>query len=391
MKLEKTMAERHKDMPKANVLLYDDLPVRHWDKFTDEYYSHLFIIPVEGGEAKDLMKGEKYDVPLQPFGGRSQICWSPESSEIAYTCKKVDDPEMSTNSDIYVIPIAGTKSNNITEGMEGYDLDPVYTPDNKHIAFISMQRPGYESDKQRLFLYNRRNARIEEVTKDFKYNVNHPVFSKDGQNVYFYAGNSDGTYQIWNIDLKSKKSSTVTEGNYNWGDRGLLVTPDGNNLILSRRNFNHPEEIFSLNLKSKKLTQLTFENSDVMKKIDPVKIEAKWITSTDGAKVHCWVVYPPDFDASKKYPLLTYCQGGPQQMVSQHFSTGWSFLTMASEGYVIVAPNRRGCPGFGQEWTDAINQDYDGQPMQDILAATDEMLLIFVDTGGFTSIFHEKN
>jgi dipeptidyl aminopeptidase/acylaminoacyl peptidase len=374
VKLDRTIKENYPKLDKTTALVYDDLPIRHWDHYLDEKYSHLFVVPREGGEPKDLMPDEKFDTPLKPFGGREQIAWSPNGTEIAYTAKKVDDFEKSTNSDIFVVSVFGGTPKNISQGLPGFDMNPQYSPNGSYISFNSMERPGYEADRQRMMVYSRRTARLTELGADFPHSVEGHIWSPDSKNIYFHAGNNDGTIQIWQMNSQTGATTVLTEGNYNYGDRGIRITKDGKDLVFNRRNYNRPSEIFKFNIATKKLTQLTDVNGEVFKKLDDCKIEARWITSKDSAKVHCWVIYPPDFNPANKYPLMTYCQGGPQQAVSQFWSYGSNFKLMASNGYVVIAPNRRGCPGFGQEWVDAIAKDYNGKAMEDILAATDEML-----------------
>ncbi len=373
VKLDQDISEKFPKLTKLNVRIYDDLPVRHWDEWHDEKYRHLFVIPAEGGKPKDLMKGEKYDTPLKPFGSSEDIAWSPKGTEIAYVCKKVDDYELSTNSEIYVAPVYGGKSKNITRGMVGYDTHPVYSPNGKYIAFHSMERPGYESDRDRLMLYVKSNGRIREVSSNFENSVKHTIWAPNSKLLYFVSLNNDGTNQIFSTPPTKDSPTLLTEGMYNFGDKGIAITPDGKTLLLNRRNFNNPTELFTMPAKGGSVKQITQVNNDIMKNIDRAKIESRNITSIDQKEVFCWVIYPPDFDPNKKYPMITYCQGGPQQEVSQYWSYGWNFLTMASKGYIVLAPNRRGCPGFGQKWVDEINKDYGGLAMDDIIAATRDL------------------
>lgn len=369
VKLDQDLHEKNPDLPDVKAYIYDNLPVRHWDEWLDEKWRHLFIMPAEGGEPRDVMPREKYDTPMKPFGGHEQIAWSPNGTEIAYTCKKVKDFATSTNSDIYVAPTYGGSSKNITQDLPGFDMYPVYSPNGRYIAFHSQDRPGYESDKVRVMLHTRSSGRNTDITENLDQWAGRMAWDSKSANVYVSAGNNDGTSQIWEISRRGK-AKAITEGTYNFGTRYLQASPDGKTIYFSRENYNHPFEIFSMPAKGGSPKQLTNINKDVFSGIKPAKIEARWIQSTDTAKVHCWIVYPPDFDPNKKYPMITYCQGGPQQAVSQYWSYGWNFLTMASQGYIILAPNRRGCPGFGQAWVDAIKEDYGGKPMQDILAAT---------------------
>ena len=371
VKLDKFETEKYPDYPAANVRIYDDLPVRHWDHWVDEYYSHLFIIPVEGGEPKDLMEGEKYETPLQPFGGGEEIAWSPDSKEIAYTSKKVQDFETSTNSDIYLVNIESGDTKNITEGMMGFDKYPAYSPDGGYIAFTSQRRAGFESDRIRLMLFDRDDEEITEMTGALDQWVYEYTWAPNSTEIYFTASN-EGKVPVYKLDIRDRSWQIFTSGQYKYGS-GLAVTPDGSNVIVGRQTFSSPVEFYSIPAAGGDPENITKVNFMDYMMIRSPKVEERWITSTDGAKVHCWIIYPPDFDEYKEYPMITYAQGGPQSMISPYFHYRWNLALMASHGYVVLAPNRRGLPGFGQDWNDAISKDWGGQPMLDLLAATDEM------------------
>ena len=359
-------------LDKAKAYIYEDLPARHWDQWIDDKYSHLFIMQFDEGEPVDINKGEKYDTPLKPFGGAEQIAWSPGGGEIAYTSKKVNDFATSTNSDIYIYDLNKKETINITAANPGYDMDPVYSPDGNYIAYHSQARAGYESDKIRLMLYDRKTMAITDLTKNFPQWAGEFCWGPDSRTIYFSAVDS-GKAKIFAADLKGN-IKLIIHGMANYGDKALLATNDGKSLIASKRNFNRPEELYLISLQNPVTeTRLTDINGEYFQDVKPVKFEERWSKSSDGAKVHSWVVYPPDFDPKKKYPVITYCQGGPQQPVSCFWSYGWNFLSMASKGYIVIATNRRGCPGFGQDWVDAIIKDYSGKPMDDIVSAVDDL------------------
>ncbi len=369
VKFRETIKDEYPEFDKANMMVYDDLHIRHWDEWNDENVSHIFTVSFNGGEPKDIMQGEKYESPLKPFGGAEEYDISPDEKEIAYTCKKVEDYPFSTNSDIFLYDVASGSTKNITEGMMGYDKNPKYSPDGKYIAFVSQERPGFESDRIRLMVYDRTNSQISEISKTLDQWVEEFVWAPDSKSFYIIAGDS-GTVQIYTIALDGNWS-VLTNGVHKLGG-GLNITQDGKVLVTGKQSFTEPLDIFGFDISSNKLNQITNLNKDLYANIKKVKVEERWFDATDGKKIHAWVVYPPDFDANKKYPVITYCQGGPQSMISPNFHYRWSQFLMASKGYIILAANRRGVPGFGQAWNDAISLDWGGMPMNDLLVATDQ-------------------
>ncbi len=380
IKVFQTPSDKYPYLGKANVRIYEKLPVRHWDTWEDEFKSHLFIVQVDSGVPVDIMPNEPFDVPDPPFGGSEQYAWSPDSKELAYSCKKVDDYALSTNTDIFIYNVETKTTENVTKGMPGYDKNPVYSPDGLWIAFLSMKRGGYESDRSRLMLYNRKTKKITELSWKLDQWVGDFVWHPNSKKIYFSAEDG-GTVQIYEIDISDGFWKIITKGWFNC-DGGLDISPDGEKLYFGRRNMLRPFEIFSTILSSPNapIFQHTFENEDIYRNIKSIKISEYWITSKDNKKIHTWVLFPPDFDSTKKYPMIVYCQGGPQSTISQYFSYRWNLFLFASQGYIVVAPNRRGVPGFGQDWVDAINRDWAGKPMDDILSATDSISkLPFVD------------
>ncbi|MBM2814535.1 MAG: peptidase [Ignavibacteria bacterium] len=372
VKMEQTVAEKNPCCPKVNIRIYDKLPVRHWDEWRDESYSHLFIIPVSGGTPRDLMAGEHFDTPLKPFGGDDEICWSPDSKEIAYTCKKVDNFVSSTNSDIYTVNIETGATKNISNGLMGFDKSPLYSPDGKWIAFHSQEHDGFESDRVRLMAFNRKTGEIEEVSKKIDQWVGQMVWSPDSRWIYFSA-EEKAVVRIYKVSVINFDWIIITNGWENY-DSGLQITHNGLTFVAGRRNMLRPVEIYTLSVSGENIKQITDVNGDIYSKLKLPTITERIFKSTDGANVQGWVLFPPDFDSTKKYPMITYCQGGPQSTISQYFSFRWNYCLMASQGYVLLMPNRRGVPGFGQAWNNAISRDWAGKPMQDILSANDAML-----------------
>lgn len=397
VKIEQDAHDMYPDLPQANALIYDDLMYRHWDSWHDYSYSHVFIAPYSDGvvaEGKDIMPGEAFDCPMMPWGGMEQITWTPDSKALAYVCKKLKGKEyaLSTNSDIYLYNLNTGATENLTKGNEGYDMDPVFSPDGLKMVYRSMATPGFEADKDRIMLIefnpealNGLKNDVEKIkTKSGKSLVmNSKVFtdlsegfdqsssqftwSKDSKSIYFISG-IQATFQVYKIDLATKKIKQLTHGDHDIEAYAL----DGNDLIITKMRMDLPSEIFRIKADGQE-EQLTFTNREILKNVVPGKTTKRWITTTDGKKMLVWVILPPNFDPNKKYPALLYCQGGPQSVVSQFFSYRWNFQMMAAHDYVVVAPNRRGLPTFGQEWNDQISGDYGGQNMEDYLTAIDSV------------------
>lgn len=370
VKIDETTQDRHPDLPLAKGMVIEDMMYRHWDSWHDYAYSHIFIAPIQDGRiksGKDIMEGQPYDSPLSPYFGIEEIAWNHDGSMLAYTCKKVNGKEYSesTNSDIFLHDERGTTIN-ITEGMPGYEKYPVFSPDGKKIAFMSMETPGYEADKERLFVYDLDKKSSAYITRELDQNAAHFSWNSDGSKIYFISG-INATYQVYEISPEAEKARQITTGIHDY----INLSFKNGVLVGTRTSMSSAAELFRIDPETGNETQLTFTNRNIYDAIKMAKVEERRIRTTDGKDMLVWVIYPPDFDASKKYPALLYCQGGPQSAVSQGFSFRWNFQIMAANGYIIVAPNRRGLPTFGQEWNAQISGDYGGQNIKDYLSAID--------------------
>ena len=369
--IDNPFAELYEGLPDASGRINTDLMYRHWDHWVDSY-SHIFITEYsdEGiADLNDIMDGEPWGSPLSPFGGMEQICWGPDGKTIAYTSKKKTGKEYSTstNSDIYLYELESGKTKNISEGMMGFDMAPVYSPDGSMIAWESMERDGYESDQTRLIVYDIASGETTNFSQEFDQNAG--GFAWNGNEEIFFISAHLGSYEIFALDMGSGTFRQITEGIHNYRS----VAFAGDELITTRQSMSMPTEVFAVNPEDGSDTQVSFVNKELLDMITMGKVEKRWIKTTDNKDMLTWVIYPPHFDPSQKYPALLYCQGGPQSMVSQFWSYRWNFQMMAANGYIIVAPNRRGVPGFGQAWNEQISGDYGGQNMKDYLSAIDEV------------------
>ena len=377
VKVEKVFGKDfYPTLEKSDVQIYNSLNYRHWDTWEDGAYSHLFVHPLskgKPGEGKDIMEGEPFDCPQKPFGGEDDYTWSPDSKYIIYVSKKKrgTDYALSTNTDLYSYEIATGKTVNLTEGMMGYDTHPLYSETGR-LAWLSMKRDGYESDKNDLLVRN--GTTVTNLTQSWDGTVNTFIWSQDGSRIFFTAP-IDGTIQVFQVAVNNSSRQgaeikQVTEGEF---DITGIVGHVGNQLIVSRTDMNHAAELFSVNLSNGSFKQLTNVNEEVYSSLSLSKVEKRYVKTTDGKKMLVWVIYPPGFDPSKKYPTLLYCQGGPQSSLTQFYSFRWNFQLMAAGGYIVVAPARRGMPGFGAEWNEKISRDWGGQVMDDYLTAIDEV------------------
>lgn len=389
------------DLPLATGRLVTDLNYRHWDHYV-ESIPHPFLAKVTENridEGIDIMKGEPYECPMAPFGGIEQLNWSPDSKTIAYTCRKKEGVEYatSTDSDIYLYDVNTGKTTNIckpadyrpmaydpTKSMKnqainkqngdynlGYDVNPTFSPDGKYIAWQSMARDGYESDRNRLCIYNIADKTKKYVTESFDSNVDSYCWTADSKKLYF-TGCWHACINLYQTDL-SGKVVQLTDDIADFGS--ISLANNGNTLLASRHSMSQADELYIVNpgknIKKTSVTQLTYENKHIYDQLQMGEVRKQWIKTTDGKDMLCWIILPPHFDETKKYPTLLYCEGGPQSPVSQFWSYRWNFQIMAAHGYVIVAPNRRGLPGFGSEWNEEVSGDWTGQCMKDYLSAID--------------------
>ena len=404
--------ENPTDLPKATGRLITDMNYRHWDEYV-ETIPHPFLADVTAngiGEGEDIMKGEPYESPVKPFGGIEQLAWSPDSKTIAYTSRKKTGVKYatSTDTDIYIYDISTGKTANIckpagyiepetdlTKSMKhqavnaeenlknnpGYDTNPQFSPDGKYIAWQSMARDGYESDRNRLCVYNTNTGDKTYVTETLDTNVDAFCWGDDSNTLYF-LGVWHGCENIYQTNLDGNVMQ-LTDGWHDYGSVQLLN--DGKKLLAERHSMSQASELYVINPSKKekqsKAEQITFENKHLYDQMTFGKIQQRWIKTTDGKDMMYWVVLPAHFDETKKYPTLLFCEGGPQSPVSQFWSYRWNMQIMAANGYVVIAPNRRGLPGFGSEWNEQISGDWTGQCMKDYLTAIDDACnnLPFVD------------
>ena len=399
-----TIKENPSDLPLATGRLVTDMNYRHWDHYVESIL-HPFVAEVaEDGtvnEGEDILKGEPYECPMAPFGGVEQLAWSPDSKNIAYTCRKKEGLQyaISTDSDIYLYNIGTRETKNLckeagyvepkvdaTKSMKhqavnapenlknnpGYDTNPQFSADGKYIAWQSMARDGYESDRNRLCIYDLATGKKNYVTEKFDSNVEGFTWNKDNKSLTF-IGVWHGTLNLYQTNFKGEVKQITND----WADYGSVsLANSGNKILATRASMSHPTDIYMVtpgkNAKTTKVEQITRENDHILNQLNLGKCEQRWVKTTDGKQMLVWIMLPANFDASKKYPTLLFCEGGPQSPVSQFWSYRWNIQIMAANGYVVVLPNRRGLPGFGSEWNEEVSGDWTGQCMNDYLSAIDD-------------------
>jgi len=373
VKVEKGTTDLHPDMPKSNVRIIDHLMYRHWNIWEDGSYSHVFVANFDKGniaEAKDINKDEAWDTPMATDFDIAEVQWSPDGKNIVYASKKLVGKEyaVSTNSELYLYNLESDETKNITEGNMGYDRNPVYSPDGKYLAWWSMEKNGYESDQKRLFVMEVATGVRTYLTEGFDQNVEQFDWAPNSQDIYFTSG-IKGTKQLYKIGVASKQIAQITKGMHDY----TFTQKRGDVLLGEKMSLSMAPEFFTVDEATGTETQLTTTNEHIYRHIKMGKVQERWIKTTDGKDMLTWVVLPPNFDSTKVYPALLYCQGGPQSTVSQFWSFRWNLQIMAANDYVIVAPNRRGVPSFGKAWNEQISGDYSGQNIKDYLSAIDNV------------------
>ena len=366
--------DKHPDLPLASGRVVDDLMYKHWDEWT-ETAPHPFLCTLKNVKGKtivtdciDLLEGTPYESPMKPFGGVEQLAWSPDGKTIAYTCRKKSGLEyaVSTNSDIYLYDLATGTHTNLTEGNGGYDTNPSFSPDGQWIAWQSMERDGYESDENRLMICHLTTGERRFLTQGMETNID-SYYWKDNNSLVFSAV-WHATSMLYQVDLQGKRQC-LTSGQYDYVPGGNI----GNTYYCLRHSMREANEIFRFQ-PGEEPQQISHENENIYSQITMGSVVPRWQKTTDNKDMLTWIIYPPHFDPNKKYPTLLYCEGGPQSPVSQFWSFRWNFMMMAANDYIIVAPNRRGLPGFGNAWNEQISGDYGGQCMKDYLSAIDEFV-----------------
>ena len=390
------------DLPLATGRVVTDLNYRHWDHYV-ETVAHPFVANVtENGvdNGKDIIEGEPYECPMAPFGGVEQLAWSPDSKTIAYTCRKKTGVNyaISTDSDIFLYDVETGSTKNLckpegykapevdpTTSMKnqavnhqegdvnvGYDTNPQFSPDGKYVAWQSMKHDGYESDRNRLCVYTLATGEKKYVAEKFDSNVDAFCWTADSKTLYF-IGCWHACVNMYQTNINGEVKQLTDD----WMDFGSIqMLGNTGKILASRHSISQADELYIVtpgkDVKKTKVQQVTWENKAFYDQLEMGKVQERWVKTTDGKQMLVWVILPPHFDENKKYPTLLFCEGGPQSPVSQFWSYRWNFQIMAAHDYIVIAPNRRGLPGFGSEWNESISGDWTGQCMDDYLSAIDD-------------------
>jgi dipeptidyl aminopeptidase/acylaminoacyl peptidase len=360
------------DLDKSSGKVVDDLMYKHWDEWV-ETVPHPFVADMskKGLEnVVDLLQDQPFESPMKPWGGVEQLAWSPNGKSIAYTCRKKTgkDYALSTNSDIYLYTLASKETKNLTEGMMGYDTNPVFSPDGQFIAFQSMARDGYESDQDKLFIHYVQSGQNKCLSDSLDGDVSSVCWAKDGKKLYFLSA-VEAVMQVFSVDFANGSVKQITDEMSDFES----IEMAGNQLVGLKHSISQPNDIYRINPETGQIVALTNENKELFAQLKMGKVEKRMVKTTDNQQMLTWVVYPPDFDSTKVYPAILFCSGGPQGTVGQFWSYRWNLQLMAAKGYIVIAPNRRGVSGLGQKWKEQISGDYGGQNMRDYLSATDAL------------------
>lgn len=395
VQIDRTMAERHPDLPLAEARLYDDLMMRHWNAWADGTYSHLFVADVApdgtAGAARDLLPGQRVDTPVAPFGGTEQVAWHPDGERIAYTAKLAAGTAYatSTNSDVFLHDVRTGQTTNLTDGMMGYDVEPAFSPDGRRMAWSSMETDGYEADRNRLFVLDLASGRKTELSAGFDGNANSPAWTPDGRTL-LATTETDGTVQMLAFPAAGGAPQQVTEGVHNVGGFSVGGTAAAPVVVAERQSMVVPTDLYRVETDAPgpdAMTRLTSANAERLDGLSLPSVVAKRVATTDGRTMLVWEIRPPGFDAARRYPAILYMQGGPQSALTQSFSYRWNFHALAAQGYVVVAPNRRGMPGHGTAWNEQISGDWGGQAQTDLLSAIDAAAQEpYVDAGRLAAV-----
>lgn len=372
--------DKYEDLPESNVYIYDNLDYRHWDSFNDGRFNHPFVATYDNGvigDPIDILEGQPFYSPTAPFGGAEDFAWSVDGKYLLYVCKKKfgKDYAISTNTDIYRYDLESGETSNITEGMPGYDTNPSFSNDGKYLAWLSMKTDGYEADKNDIIIMNPQTGVKLNITGHWDETINSFTWSKDGKKIYFVAP-KHGTVQLFSVEIPANlnvrsfaKIQQISQGPF---DITSIVGETKDGLVVTSTTMTRATEVYLYNFKSKNITAITHVNDQKYNEFLETKVEGRYTKATDGEDLFSWVIYPPNFDPSKKYPTLLFCQGGPQSATTHAYSFRWNFQLMASQGYIVILPNRRGMPGWGTKWNKDISKDWGGQPIRDYLSAIDD-------------------